>query len=240
MKLKASRACSLNERLCQTYRQSIKKQRHYCADKGPYSQSYGFSSSHVQMWELEHKKGQVLKYWCFQTVVLEKTPESPLDCKEIKPINPKGNQPWIYHWKDWCWSSNTLTSWCEEPTHLEKTLILGKIEGRRGKGWWRTRWLDDNTDSVCMSLSELQEMVKDRETWQAAVHRVTNSWTRLRDWTTAITKEDIWLLFHMKIRFCFHELSMNWRCNSPEILDYPGFRSFCGALCWPIWIILFY
>ena len=77
-------------------RQCIKKQRHYFAYKGPYSQSYGFSSSHVLMWELDNKKGWAQKNWCFGTVVLEKTVESPLDCKEIKPVNPKGNQPWIF------------------------------------------------------------------------------------------------------------------------------------------------
>ena len=100
-----------------------KKQRHYFADKGPYSQSYGFFSSHVQMWGLNHKEDWALKSWCFQTVVLGKTLESPLDCKEIKPVKPKGNQPWIFigrtnaeapvlwppdekSWltgKDWCW-----------------------------------------------------------------------------------------------------------------------------------------
>ena len=77
-------------------RQHIKKQRHYLNHKGPSSQSYGFSSSHVWMWELDHKEGWVSKNWCFWTVVLEKTLESPLDCKEIKPVNPKGNQPWIF------------------------------------------------------------------------------------------------------------------------------------------------
>ena len=72
------------------YVQHIKKQRHYFANKGPSSQSYGFSSSHIWMWELDYKESWVLKNWCFWTVVLEKTPESPLDCKEIKPVNPKG------------------------------------------------------------------------------------------------------------------------------------------------------
>ena len=77
-------------------RQCIKKQRHHFADKGPYSQSYGFSSNHVQMWELDHKGSWAPKNWCFQIVVLEKTLERPLDSKEIKPVNPKGNQPWIF------------------------------------------------------------------------------------------------------------------------------------------------
>ena len=74
----------------------LKKQRHHFADKGPYSQSYVFSSSHVQMWELDHTEGWAPKNWCFLIVVLEKTLESPLDCKEIKPVNPKGNQSWIF------------------------------------------------------------------------------------------------------------------------------------------------
>ena len=77
-------------------RQHIKKQRHYFADKGLSSQSYGFSSSHVRVWELDNKKGWTLKNWCLQTVVLEKTLKSPLDCKEIKPVNPKPNQSWIF------------------------------------------------------------------------------------------------------------------------------------------------
>ena len=77
-------------------RQHIKKQRHHMANKGPSSQSYGFSSSHVLMWDLDHKEGWAPKNWHLQTVVLEKTLESPLDCKEIKPVNPKGNQPWIF------------------------------------------------------------------------------------------------------------------------------------------------
>ena len=88
-------SCCLGEKLWQT-RQDIKKQRHYFANKGSYSQSYGFSSSHVWMWELDHKESWAPKNWCFWTVVLEKTLESPLDCKEIKPINPKGNQSWIF------------------------------------------------------------------------------------------------------------------------------------------------
>ena len=92
MKLKD--ACSLEEKLWQTLHN--KKQRHYFADKGLYSQSCGFSSSHVWMGELGYKESWVLKNWCFWTVVLGKTVESPLNCKEIKPVNPKGNQSWIF------------------------------------------------------------------------------------------------------------------------------------------------
>ena len=77
-------------------RQLIKKQRHYFVNKGESSQSYGFSSSHVWMWELDYKEGWAPKNWCFWTVVLEKTLESPLDCKEVQPVHPKGNQSWIF------------------------------------------------------------------------------------------------------------------------------------------------
>ena len=77
-------------------RQYIEKQRHYFVNKGPSSQGYGFSSGHVWMWELEYKENWVPKNWCFWTVVLEKTLESPLDCKEIKPVHPKGDQSWVF------------------------------------------------------------------------------------------------------------------------------------------------
>ena len=92
--MKLKEACSLEEKLWQT--QHIKKQTHDFANKGPSSQSYGFSSSHVWTWELDHKESWALKNWCFWTVVLERTLESPLDCKEIKPVNPKGSQSWIF------------------------------------------------------------------------------------------------------------------------------------------------
>ena len=93
--MKLKNTCSLEESYDQS-RQHIKKQRYYFADKGPPSQSYGFSSSHVWMWELDYKESWALKNWYFWTVVLEKTLENPWDCKEIKPVNPKGNQSWIF------------------------------------------------------------------------------------------------------------------------------------------------
>ena len=101
-----------------TSRQHIKKQRHYFADKGQSSQSYGFSSSYVWMWELDYKESWAPKNWCFWTVVLEKTLGSPLDCKEIQPVNPEENQPWIFIGRtdSEAESSYTLATWYEELT----------------------------------------------------------------------------------------------------------------------------
>ena len=110
--------------------QRFKKQRHYFTDKDPYSQSYGFSSSHVWTWELDHKQDWVSKNWCFRTVVLEKTLESPLDCKEIKSVNPKGNQSWIFIGRSdgWSWSSNILATWCKELTHWKIPWCWERLE----------------------------------------------------------------------------------------------------------------
>jgi len=117
-------------------RHHTEKQRHYFADKGPYSQGYGFSSSYVWIWDLDYKGSWALENWCFWTVMLEKTLKSPLDCKEIKPVNPKGNKSWIFI------ESTDAKLKLQYFGHLmqrtnsssEKTLMLGKIEGRRRRG----------------------------------------------------------------------------------------------------------
>ena len=161
-------------------RQHIKKQRHYFTDKGPSSQSYGFSSSHVWIWELDCKEGWVPKNWCFQTVV-PKALESSLDCKEIKPLNPKGSQPWIFTGGTDAEAEAPILWWPDSKSWLiEKDPDAGKDWGQKATRG-RDSWMASPTQWT--SLSKLQEMVKDREAWRATIHGVTKRWTQLSDWT---------------------------------------------------------
>ena len=137
------------------------------------------------MWKLGHKEGWAPKNLCLWTVVLEKTLEIPVDCKEIKPVNPKGNQSWMFIGRtDAGLKLQYFGHMMRRADSLEKTLKLGKIEGRSRKGWQKMRYLDGTTDSMDMSLSKLWEMVKDRDAQSAAVYGATKSWTWLSDWTT--------------------------------------------------------
>ena len=138
-----------------------------------------FSSSHVWMWELGHKEGWVMKNWYFQIVVLEKTLESSLDSKVIKPVNSKGNQPWMLIGRT---DAEAPILW---PPDVKSQLIgkdpdAGKDWTQEEKGQQRMRWFDDITDSMDMSLNKLQEIVKDRKGW--LVYGVAKTWTQLTDW----------------------------------------------------------
>ena len=129
--------------------------------KGPYSQSSGFSSSHVWMWELDHKEGWALQNLYFQTVVLEKTLESPLDCKEIKAVSPQGNQLWIFIGRTDAEAEAPVLRPPDVKSWLAgKELMLGKTEGKRRREWQRMRRLDSITDSLDMNLSRLWEIVR--------------------------------------------------------------------------------
>ena len=156
-----------------------KKQRHHFADRGPYSESFGFSSGHIQVWELDRKEGWAPKNWCFWTVVLEKTLWEFLDCKEIKPKSILN-----IHWKDWCWGSNTLATYV-------KSQLIGK-DPDAGKDWGQEEKGVDRGDGRMASPTQWTWVwANSGRQWRTGkpgmlpIHGVIKNWTQLSNWTTA-------------------------------------------------------
>ena len=168
-------------------RQHIKKQRHYFANKGPSGQGYDFSSGHVWMWELECEESWVPKNWWFWTVVLEKTLESPLDCKEIQPVHPEGDQSWVFIGRtDAEVKLQYFGHIMGRVDSLEKTLMLGGIEGRRRRGRQRMRWLDGITDWwawILVNSGSLWCTGRPGVLWSMGLQRVGHDWATELNWT---------------------------------------------------------
>ena len=166
------------------------------------------------MWELDCEESWAPKNWCFWTVVLEKTLQSPLDGREIQPVHSKGDPVLGVHWKDWCrgWNSNTLATSCKELTHWKRPWCWeGLGAGGEGddRGW--DGWMD-------MSLGKLWELVTDREAWRAVIHWVTKSRTRLSDWTelnwTELKLKERSLFANKNVLETNSEGRANWKSNN--------------------------
>ena len=178
----------LLRRKAMTNLDSVLKSREI-TDKGLYSQGYGLPSGHVWLRELDHKEGRMPRSWCLQTVVLEKTPESPLDSKEIKPVKLKGDQLWIFTGRTDA-KNEAPVFWSSDANRwlIGKVLDAGKDWGQRRRGCEGMRWLDDITYAMNTNLGQLQDVVRHREAWCAAVRGVAENGTWLGKWTATINQ----------------------------------------------------
>ena len=167
-------------------RYHIKKQRHYFANRGPSSEDYGFSRGYVWMWELDYKESWAPNNWCFWTVLLEKTLETPLDCKDIQLDSPKGDHSLMFIGRTGV-EAETLILWPPDAKSwlIWKDPFAGKFEGQRRRGWQRMGWLEGISNSMDISLSKVRESAMDRVAWWAAFlgsQRVRHDWVTELNW----------------------------------------------------------